>query len=386
MLQTTGYIFQMREGRDVMEERAYAYWLSAMPGLGCNRIAQLMQRCGSAREVYMGSEKIWQGIVTEKHRLCIEEAKKGWDVKRAYENMQRQGISMTILGEKEYPVRLSHIPDPPFAVFYKGVLPQEQGVSVAIIGARACSDYGRFVAKQLGETLGAAGIQVISGLARGIDGISQGAALGAGGKSFGILGSGVDVCYPEQNRKLYENILGQGGIISEFVPGTQPRSQNFPMRNRIVSGLCDVLVVVEAREKSGTLITVDMALEQGKEVYVVPGRITDRLSDGCNRLLRQGASVLLSPLELLRDIREMRGEIQESSSEELPAVPEGCSEQEKYLYRLLDYTPRSLEEIRCQLVKSNKKCDSSTLHMTLMEMCIKGHVRQNSPGYFSLPI
>ncbi len=385
MLQTTGCLFQMREGRDVMEEKAYAYWLSAMPGLGCNRIAQLIMRCGSAREVYRGSESIWKGIVTEQHRLCIEEARKGWDVEGAYENMQKQGIGMVILGEKEYPERLSHIPDPPFTLFYKGSLPREQGISVAVIGARACSDYGRFVAKRLGQTLGAAGIQVISGLARGIDGISQEAALGAGGKSFGILGSGVDVCYPVQNRKIYDKVLEQGGIISEFVPGTQPRSQNFPLRNRIVSGLCDVLVVVEAREKSGTLITVDMALEQGREVYVVPGRITDRLSDGCNRLLRQGASVLLSPLELLRDIREMGGEIQESS-EALPGAPEGCTALERSLYRLLDYTPRSLEEISCQLVKSNKKCDSSTLHMTLMEMCIKGHVRQNSPGYFSLPI
>lgn len=185
--------------------------------------------------------------------------------------------------------------------FYRGKLPDENEPAVAVIGARECSEYGRYVAEELGQYLGRAGIQVISGMARGIDGISQQAALSAGGTSYGVLGCGVDICYPAQNRRLYEELLEKGGLLSTYAPGTKPLPQHFPPRNRIVSGLSDALIVIEARQKSGTLITVDMALEQGRDVYVVPGRLTDRLSDGCNHLLTQGAGVFLSPESFAED-------------------------------------------------------------------------------------
>lgn len=383
-----------------MEEKMYAYWLAAMPGLGCTRIAALLERGGSAKGVYKAGEAIWKGIVTDKHFACIEEAKKAWDVQGNYERMGKQGIGFVLRGDQEYPEKLEQIPDPPYALFYKGELPKQDLFSVAVIGARACSEYGRFVATRLGEELGRAGIQVISGMARGIDGISQEAALQAGGKSYGVLGSGVDVCYPKENKKIYDRLLKQGGILSEYVPGTMARAQNFPLRNRIVSGLCDVLVVVEAREKSGTLITVDMALEQGREVYVVPGRITDRLSDGCNRLLRQGAAILLSPAELVQEIKQMQGsagasaEVARAEGEnvcgtkavEKEKAPSGLPKLQHRIYELLDYTPKSLDAITAQLGKSYNDCNSMQLNMVLMEMCVQGLVRQNSPGHFSLPI
>lgn len=383
-----------------MEEKMYAYWLAAMPGLGCTRIAALLERGGSAEGVYKAGEAIWKGIVTDKHLNCIEEAKKDWDVQGNYERMRKQGIGFVLRGDRDYPEKLGQIPDPPYALFYKGELPRQDLFSVAVIGARACSEYGRFVATRLGEELGQGGIQVISGMARGIDGISQEAALRVGGKSYGVLGSGVDVCYPKENRPIYDRLLKQGGILSEYVPGTMARAQNFPLRNRIVSGLCDVLVVVEAREKSGTLITVDMALEQGREVYVVPGRITDRLSDGCNRLLRQGAAVLLSPAELVQEIRRIQGNtggpeaVMNTKGENVCGMeeagkgkaPAGLSKEQHRIYDLLDYTPKSLEAITVQLGKSYNDCSSTQINMMLMEMCVQGLVRQNSPGHFSLPI
>lgn len=186
-------------------------------------------------------------------------------------------------------------------IFYKGRLPEDTIPSVAVIGARECSEYGRYVAEELGRYLGTHRIQVISGMARGIDGISQQAALSAGGTSYGVLGCGVDICYPSQNRRLYEELGREGGLLSTYAPGIRAMPAYFPPRNRIVSGLSDALIVIEARQKSGTLITVDMALEQGRDVYVVPGRITDRLSDGCNRLLNQGAGVMLSPEQFLEE-------------------------------------------------------------------------------------
>lgn len=139
-------------------------------------------------------------------------------------------------------------------------------------------------------------------MARGIDSISQEAALQAGGRTYAVLGCGVDICYPKSSRRLYEQILEQGGILSTFPPGTEPIKRLFPERNRIVSGLADVILVVEARQKSGTFITVDMALEQGREVYAIPGRLTDRLSDGCNLLLQQGALIAVSPKDLLQHL------------------------------------------------------------------------------------
>ena len=160
------------------------------------------------------------------------------------------------------------------------------------------------MARAFGGELAKAGVAVISGMARGIDGLGQQAALEQGGRTYAVLGCGADVCYPASNRKLYQEIVEKGGgILSVFPPGTPPVKGQFPERNRIVAGLADLVLVVEARQKSGTLITVDMALEQGKNVYAVPGRLTDRLSDGCNLLIRQGAGIALAPGDILAELK-----------------------------------------------------------------------------------
>ncbi len=185
---------------------------------------------------------------------------------------------------------------------------------MAIIGARACSGYGRECARLMGAAAAAAGIQVISGMARGVDSISQSACLEAGGTSFGVLGSGADVCYPAESRSLYERLVNEGGVISEYPLGVQPVAGNFPPRNRLISGLADLVLVIEARERSGTLITVDMALEQGREVAVLPGRITDALSQGCYRLYEQGAHLVASPQRMAELVWESFALKRESGS------------------------------------------------------------------------
>lgn len=207
-----------------------------------------------------------------------------------------------LLTDRKYPRRLLEIPQAPKQLYVRGKLPEEGVPSVAVIGARDCSYYGQEVAKRLGRLFGENGIQVISGMARGIDGIGQQAALQAGGSSFAVLGCGADICYPRQNQDLYDRLCKQGGVISEYEWGTPPRAGYFPPRNRIVSGLADAVIVVEARKKSGTLITVDMALEQGKEVYAVPGRLVDDLSSGCNYLIKNGAGILLDMEEFMEEL------------------------------------------------------------------------------------
>ncbi|MCM1063552.1 MAG: DNA-processing protein DprA [Eubacterium sp.] len=304
--------------------------------------------------------------------------------------------------EREYPANLRNIPDAPAGLYVRGRLPVETDITVAVIGARDCSDYGKYVAEGLGAFFGENGVTVVSGMARGIDGISQWAALEAGGTSIGVLGCGVDICYPAKNRRLFDRLLEQGAVFSEYPPGTPPRSMNFPARNRIVSGLADAVVVVEARNRSGTLITVDMALEQGREVYVVPGRITDRLSDGCNRLIKQGAGILLSPGELLEELRELkertghRKEPQEGPPGKKKKRRKAKEEQEEKwlkdrtaevmpklrdIYQALDLYPRSVEQIMTRLSPDVTQRQAT---IWLIQLCMENKAVQVSPGYFKI--
>lgn len=388
----------------------YDYWLCSIPGVGNRSIDRLLALCGNAEQIYRASKEVLAEVLSERKLEELEKLRKGWNLPEEFERLKEQGIRFITREDAEYPKRLKQIPDAPYGIFYKGRLPEDDVLSVAVIGARDCSEYGRYVAEELGKFLGSSGVQVISGMARGIDGISQDAALRAGGTTTAVLGSGVDVCYPVQNKKLYAKILEQGCIMSSYPPGTMARSQNFPPRNRIVSGLADVVVVIEARNKSGTLITVDMALEQGKEVYVVPGRITDRLSDGCNKLLKQGAGILLSPYDFLEEIRELwHGqqiygknagcENEQDVKENTNRNTERNTENNKKLnlqatcrhislpqdlqkiYNLLDFTPQSTEQL---MGKSGGTLTITELNTRLMRLCLQNLATQQSPGHFSL--
>jgi len=244
---------------------------------------------GEAGAKTPGSREEWQALLNARRQ----------EPERIEEELARAGIGFVSALEEGFPEKLREIPDPPFGIYYKGSMPLENEPAAAIIGARLASGYGREQARRFGRRIGARGISVISGMARGIDGIAQKAALDAGGRSYAVLGCGVDICYPEENRELYERLQQLGGVLSEYPPGMQPIAKLFPPRNRIISGLSDLVLVIEARKRSGTLITVDMALEQGREVYALPGRVSDALSDGCNRLIRQGAGPATCPQDIL---------------------------------------------------------------------------------------
>ena len=270
------------------EEKVYQHWLYGIDGIGKLTRQKLYDTFGSAENIYRAKEKQILPLLTEKQAEVYREARKT-DPERIYDDLVQSGIRFITHDDPVFPRKLRDIPDAPAALYVKGRLPDPEVPAVAVVGARFCSSYGRYMARQFGLELAQSGFQVISGMALGVDGIAQTAALQAGGYSAGVLGCGVDVCYPPENRALHDSLCAQGGIISEYVPGTVPKPGLFPPRNRIISGLADAVLVVEARAKSGTLITVDMALEQGRDVFVLPGRATDRLSDGCNLLLKQGA-------------------------------------------------------------------------------------------------
>ncbi|MBE5851510.1 MAG: DNA-protecting protein DprA [Lachnospiraceae bacterium] len=366
-----------------MNEKAYYYWLVNIPKLKAESRRVLLKTAGTAKEVYNLSEKWMAAVLDEEQLERVKKGKASWDIEGEYEKLKQKNIRFTAYGLRDYPSRLLHIPSPPAALYYKGELPKDSLPSVAIVGARRCSEYGSYVAKEFGSKLGAAGIQIISGLAIGIDGISQNAAATVGAESFGVLGCGVDICYPRCNRAVYEKIMEKGGVLSEFPPGTEPRAQNFPSRNRIISGLADLVLVVEAKEKSGTSITVDMALEQGREVYAVPGRVTDELSKGCHKLIRQGAGIASAPEDIISALyyEETALAHGKKSIKESDFLTDNLTEKEKAVWSVLDRLPQDIQEIQERLKKKKTILSIQETMAILMDLSVREVITAKNGGY-----
>lgn len=251
---------------------------------------------------------------------------------------QSDGIQYIQQNHAAYPQKLLCYKGMPKGLYVLGKLPDKTRKSVAIVGARRSSAYGNQIAKSFAKELAGAGVQIISGMAWGIDGKAHEGALEGGGDTYAVLGCGVDICYPSGHRKIYEAIIQRGGILSEQPPGMPPIAGHFPARNRIISGLSDLVLVVEAKERSGSLITADLALEQGKDVFAVPGRIGDEMSKGCLNLIKQGAGLADSPLVLLEALGIKRNVSEKS-------VKIVLEKNEDIVYSWIRLQPVSLEEL-----------------------------------------
>lgn len=301
-----------------MREDKYEYWLCRIQYLRRQSICQLRQTFVHARAIYEAPARLLERceFLTDKEKQMLAGAKKDGEWEKQWEEMRERGIRFFPWFGDGYPERLRHIYQPPKCLYVKGKLPDESKVSLAIVGARDCTVYGRDMARMFAFRLAKQGVQIISGMAKGVDGWSHQGALEAGADTFAVLGTGVEVCYPSAHRNLYRSIIRQGGVISELPIYTGAMPPYFPQRNRIISGLSQGVLIVEARERSGSLITADAALEQGKDVFVIPGRIGDVLSEGCNRLIRQGAVPVLSPQDILEyyslDLKEEQPRERES--------------------------------------------------------------------------
>ena len=285
-----------------MTKKEYWLYLAKIKGLGSGRRRILLETFGSPEEIYKASAGVLRTLpLLEDYHVEALTEYRNTDYEEEMERIKGQGISFVTIDDKEFPERLKSIPDAPAFLFYKGELPGNDIPAVAMVGSRKCSYYGKEVCLTFSKRLAEAGIDIISGMAFGVDGFAHRGAIEAGGRTTAVLGCGVDICYPPANRDIYEKLGKPGfGIISEYYPGEAPISYNFPQRNRIISGLADVLLVVEAGKKSGTFITVDHALEQGKDIFAIPGRIGDTVSDGCNILIKNGAHIATEPEEIGR--------------------------------------------------------------------------------------
>lgn len=358
------------------EEREYLYWLCHVPFLGAVSIKRLYDYMGSYKGIHNieGTELQRLGLLKPSHVSAFEECKNRKETSdREFAGLEHRGIHFVTSHDPEYPNRLYKIYDYPMGIFYKGRLPDKERPTVAVIGARNCTNYGKQMASYLAKELTACGVQIISGLASGIDGSGHRGALEARGDTYGVLGCGINICYPKENYGLFEQMIEKGGILTEFIPDEAPKPCNFPMRNRIISGLSDVILVIEAREKSGSLITANLGLEQGKEIFALPGRVTDPLSAGCNRLISEGAGVILSPDSILEYFEIQNGKILRVHEKN----ENGLAKKEKMVYSCLDLQPKNLEEIVSLSGLSVSECMSA-----LIELELNGLILQTSHQYY----
>lgn len=335
---------------NITESEALVF-LQSVKGIYKADIKQLKKHFGCFTSAACAFEHEYIDILKTDIITELVKSREASEIKGISENLKKEGINFVSQYDTNYPSRLVNIPDPPEGLYYIGSLPDSSLPSVAIIGARNCSGYGRQMAREFAREIALNGIQIISGLARGIDGIAQENAILAGGYTCGVLGNGVDICYPKENTKIYELCKKSGGLISEYPPKTAPHPRLFPARNRIISGLSDSVLVIEARERSGTLITVNMALEQGVDVYALPGRINETLSYGCNLLIRDGATPLLRPDDFIKEFYSRLGLVKtiHTPSVSSPQAPLKGSDSELAVIKILDYYPKSVNEIHSAL-------------------------------------
>ncbi len=350
-----------------MDEKKYWVGFNLIKGIGAVRMLGLVTYFGDLESAWGADPtSLAEAGLGVKLVERVMAARKNVDLDQVWEKIESQGIKILTWQDEAYPTRLKEIDQPPPVMYIRGEYLQDDLFAVAIVGTRRITPYGRQVTEELAAFLGSNGITVISGLARGVDAIAHHAALKAGGRTIGILGSGVDKIYPPEHQKLAEQMIERGAIISDYVPGTPPDASNFPPRNRIISGLSLAVVVIEAGETSGALITAGFAAEQGREIFSVPGSIFAPQSKGTNKLIQNGALPLLSVNDLMQALDFNRIGEHKTARKILPT-----DETEARLLNILSNESMHVDEIRNQAELPIEKVSAT---LALMEL--KGMVRQ----------
>lgn len=350
-----------------MDDKKYWVGFNLIKGIGAVRMQALIQYFGEL-------ESAWKAAPADlaaagmglKLIERIVQARTNVNLDKVWAKIEAQGIKIMTWDDDAYPQRLKEIEQPPPVLYVRGEYLPEDLFAVAIVGTRKVTSYGRQITEELATYLAGNGITVVSGLARGVDAIAHQTALKAGGRTIGVLGSGVDKIYPPEHRQLAERMEASGAIVSDYAPGTQPDASNFPPRNRIISGLSLAVVVIEAGETSGALITAEFAAEQGREVFAVPGSILAPQSKGTNKLIQRGALPLLSINDLMQALNLKRMGEHQAARKVIPA-----DETEARLMNVLGPQPLHVDEIRNQTELPIEKVSAA---LALMEL--KGMVRQ----------
>lgn len=359
-----------------MDDLKYWIWLSSLPGIGAYRFKLLLDHFGSAENVWNANERELRklrGIGSSIWAILNHSFRKNLDSDMY--KIEKSGIKVIRIIDKEYPAMLKEIHDPPPILFVRGNLRIEDQKAIAIVGARNVTHQGMNIARELAYELASRGITIVSGMARGTDTFAHRGALEARGRTIAVLGCGVDVAYPPENRDLISRVSESGAVISEFTLGTKPFSANFPARNRIISGLSAGIVVIEAGEKSGALITADFALEQGREVFAVPGNPQTISSKGTNRLIKEGAKMITCVEDIIEEFKDFDLDRVKTSKKNRELL-ENLSEDETKIIGNINVEPVHMDEIIFKTGFDTKKLNSM---LTILEM--RGILKQ-LPGKF----
>lgn len=350
-----------------MDEKAYWIAFNKVAGIGAVRMAALLALCGSAEAAWRASIQELKAAGLDKRTLeNLLQARRDFNVGAVFEQIFKAGVQVLTLNDEDYPVNLRQIDTPPPLIYVRGTLQPNDSWAIGIVGTRRASPYGREVAHTLSRDLATNGITIVSGLALGIDTVAHKSSLATEGRTIAVLGSGVDQVYPPQNRGLAQAIIENGALISEYPLGTRPDASNFPPRNRVISGLSRGVVIVEAGERSGALITARFAADQGRDVFAVPGSILHPGSVGCNTLIQQGAIPLLTVNDILNQLNLEQVRSQQAARAVIPADP-----QEAGLLAHINQEPLHLDDLVRQ---SSLSAPQVAGLLTVMEL--KGLVRQ----------
>lgn len=356
------------------DERRFWMGFNLVRGLGAVRIQNLIAYFGDLALAWRAEEhELRAAGLGPRLAERVVQTRAGLDLDRLWERTLAQGIQILTWADAAYPARLREIGQPPPVLYLRGDLLEQDETAVAVVGTRQVTAYGRQLTEEIASFLAENGVTVISGLARGVDAVAHQAALRSGGRTLAVLGSGVDRIYPPEHRGLADRIREHGALISDYPPGTPPDSANFPPRNRIISGLSVAVVVTEAGESSGALISAAFAAEQGREVFAVPGSVLAPQCRGTNRLIQNGARPLLDARDLLEVLDLGRAGAQKAARKSLPA-----DEAENSLLALLGDDTLHVDEIRA---RAGWPIERVTSMLVVMEL--KGLVRQAGPMSYS---
>jgi DNA protecting protein DprA len=349
------------------------FWLSLrqVPGVGNVLYNRLIKKFQTPEKVFHASPeelKKIEGLRSQTIEAIVAFKDNDW-AKKELDQIEKQGITFLTLQDERFPRNLKEIYDPPPFLYVKGELWEKDNLALAVVGSRNASSYGKAMTKRLSRTLAERGFTIVSGLARGIDTCAHKGALEGGGRTLAVLGSGIDLIYPWENNGLAEEITRHGAIVSEFFLGTQPEAINFPPRNRIISGLSLGTVIVEASFRSGSLITARMALEQGREVFAVPGNVDSPWSKGTNRLIKEGAKLIMDPEDIIEEVLpQYKAPI--TPRQEKPPETNGLTPEGQKIFDLLDSNPLHIDHLI-----QHSGLQPNLVSSLLLELELKGLVK-----------
>ncbi|MEM7033196.1 MAG: DNA-processing protein DprA [Chloroflexota bacterium] len=352
----------------MLDQRAFWIGFSKVPGIGPAKFRKLLEHFDTVHDAWMGSlGALTQAGLDRRTITSLVKTREMLDLDQELRKLDQAAVSVLTWDDDSYPRHLRNIPDPPIVLYVRGMLVQKDEWALAIVGTRSASIYGKEVARNMANGLASSGVTVVSGMALGIDTQAHQSALEVNGRTIAVLGSGVDVLYPQRNRGLAEQILENGAIVSEFPLGTQPEAGNFPRRNRIISGLSLGVLMVEGAIKSGARITMDCALDQGRETFAVPGNVLGRGSEGPNHLIQKGEAKLVTCIGDI--LEELNLNMVDQQVEVKEIIPDTLVE--AVILKNLSAEPLHIDDLG-----HHTNLASAELASTLTMMELKGQVRQ----------